>query len=251
MRFNARFLALAFCLFALAMTSPPSAAQNLYGIDTVHSQLITIDSSTGAGSVVGPLGLYVGSSGADFAAGQLYALMSELFTNDNKLFTIDTATGAATAVVTADSMIGYRGIEFSEDNSTVYYTSDDEFWELDPGTGACTFVGMMPQDASQLARDGDGVYYTFQKGDLYTVDPNSAATSFVGATGLGGPLAWNPVDGQLYAVSGMNLYSIDPTDGTPTLIGPVGYQVSGLAFDYGPVPAEKNSWGRMKSHYRK
>jgi hypothetical protein len=70
----------------------------MYGVDTSGDQLITIDPATGAGTVVGPLGVAVAAIGAldvDQASGELVLFADPTST---KVYTVNKATGAATIV---------------------------------------------------------------------------------------------------------------------------------------------------------
>jgi DNA-binding beta-propeller fold protein YncE len=242
-------LATALLLLLIPAVAP---AQVLYGIDSNNNQLLGINPSTASTVVVGSLGFPATAGSAAFANGTLYGLIRDGSDGLDKLFSIDTATGAATALVTVDQQVGGRGMNFSPDNTTVYYTDRNEFWTMDPSTGVSTLIGTMTSAASQMARDDEGIYYVLHSSGLNTLDPDTGATTFVGTVDqIGAGLSWNPSDGLLYTVAGGNLYTIDPQTAATTLIGNVGFTCNGLAFDYGPVPAEKNSWGRMKSNYQR
>jgi hypothetical protein len=75
------------------------AAGQMYGVDILLDQLISIDPATGAGTVVGALGVDANyAQGMDFdeSSGVLY--WAAYTTSSGELRTIDTATGASTLV---------------------------------------------------------------------------------------------------------------------------------------------------------
>ena len=81
----------------------------MYGSDTSNSQLITINTSTGAATVVGGFGGGVGIEGMGYHSdGTLYG------TAGQRLYTVNTSTGAATQVGSGDTLtVGadYRGFD--------------------------------------------------------------------------------------------------------------------------------------------
>ena len=71
----------------------------MYGSDTTNSQLITINTSTGAGTVVGSFGGSVDLEGMGFHSdGTLYG------TEGRRVYTINTSTGAATQVGSGNTL---------------------------------------------------------------------------------------------------------------------------------------------------
>ena len=71
----------------------------MYGADTTNSQLITLNTSTGAGTVVGSFGGSVDMEGMGFHSdGTLYG------TEGRRVYTINTSTGAATQVGSGNTL---------------------------------------------------------------------------------------------------------------------------------------------------
>jgi len=79
---------------------------NVYGIDLADDNLYSIDPTTGAGSIIGALGVdlnYAQDIGADPVTGNLYGTLYKRDGSGGGLFAIDKVTGAATVVGTLGS----------------------------------------------------------------------------------------------------------------------------------------------------
>jgi Ca2+-binding RTX toxin-like protein len=189
----------------------------LYGSTSMFSpsdpgSLITINKTTGAGTLVGSIGIQ-DEEVADLtfdASGTLYG-WTEMFTDD--LVTIDTATGTATPV--GNSGIYTFGSGLADVGGTLFYT-------------------------------GDGV-----TGALRTVDKVTGLTTEV-ATLFGAPgntdgiaaLAVNPDDGTLFGVA-LNdsdlvhpafLVTINTFTGQVTTIGALPNDFDAIAFEFAAPP---------------
>jgi hypothetical protein len=233
-----RFVALGAFALSLALPRATEAAPVLYAV-TFGDQLITIDTATGAGTLVGNLS----SNMAAFGLGELNG---KLYTYDqiaNRLRELDPTTGATLNTIDLGlSLVGEGGLDFrsdglgflnatSGDNSTVY-----SFTET-PGSGALIGSTGGVAGIDGLAFDpGDVLYALGQNANnnLYTVNQLTGALTLVGATGVVGS---NAVGGlaflgnTLYGVINSSLYTINTTTGAATLIGAVGFNgVSGLGF---------------------
>lgn len=233
-----------------------AGAQILYGIDRSGDQLVTINRSTGAGAVVGPLGIAANSAGADFDnSGVLWALIDPESSTESNLYTIDTGTGAATFVVTLDRQITGRGIAFGPDGVTLYTTSGTQVYEVDTGTGATTLIGSMSIGTSNLASSQAGEFYCTSTGslELMSLDITTAASNPLGVM-MGSPATLTCDDGagKLLSVSS-SLYEIDPADGSSVEIGPVGIAnaaIVAIAYFDAATPTMRTPWGRLKRLYR-
>ncbi|MCG8409293.1 MAG: hypothetical protein MI923_29160 [Phycisphaerales bacterium] len=92
----------------------------LYGTDTDTDQLITIDTTTGVGTAIGPLG-FSSIEGLAFDANTNTLYGTE--TDEDQLITIDTATGVGTAVG-AWGVFDVRGLAFIPGTSFDCNTND-------------------------------------------------------------------------------------------------------------------------------
>ena len=118
---------------ALGSTSNALVFSNTGTLYSAYTELDTINTATGAASEVGPLTGY--SSGGDlaFVGGNLF-----LSTTSNQLVTLNTATGAPT-------LVGNLGVSnvyglASPDGVNLYGVAGTSVYQIDPTTGASTFL---------------------------------------------------------------------------------------------------------------
>lgn len=128
----------------------------LYGLQNIGSdsrELITINPLTGAGTVVGSLG--VNASG-DFSAmafgpgGELYVLDTGLEGGGSRLLTVNKATAAITSAVALSKDLDYTaGLAFNTVTGTLYVADGGMpgvahgLYTLNPTTGVVTLVGSL------------------------------------------------------------------------------------------------------------
>jgi hypothetical protein len=232
---------------AAALGGPAAATvpEGLYGIDAASGVLVYVDPATAAATVIGPVGLPLQSTGADFDCdGTLWAF-SSVGGQKMDLYTLDLATGAASVVKSFDAtgLATGSGFEFGPDEATPYWRNGPSLYTLDPAAGTVQLVGpagdgvslTMPPSCDQfLGGDCDGEDCT-----LARIDPATAAVTRIGSTGgiAFTSLAAAP-DGSLYGHSAGDLYRLDPATGAPTLVGPITsgnetvFPLEGMA--YGP-----------------
>src|ERR1043165_8498907 len=101
---RARWAALAFAVLLFGLSANPARAQIFYGI-TNGNQLITIDPTTGAGTLVGPLSSNMQSTGLGFRGNTL----SAWDTVTNQLQQLDPATAATVATINIGVVAGGGG----------------------------------------------------------------------------------------------------------------------------------------------
>ena len=166
----------------------------LYAIDNDTDQLLTLNTTTGAGTVVATVAWP--DEGCNFgfnqvpdmsfdSQGNLYAWREPC---DDDLYRIDKVTGVATFVGDAALSTAEVGLAFdSHDN--LYMKSYQDVWRIDTNTGAATFVAGFPFSATSniAAFDENDVLYTGSRGGgspLMTLDLNTGALTVVGNTGI-------------------------------------------------------------------
>jgi hypothetical protein len=109
-------------LGALVIGLACDATGNLYAADLFTDVLISVDKATGAGTVIGPLGIdinYAQDLEFDNANGILYLAG---YTSTGQLYTVDPATGSATYVGDFQGGAEMCGLAF--EYSSVQYTND-------------------------------------------------------------------------------------------------------------------------------
>ncbi len=98
-------------------------------------QLITINTTTGAGTLVGGTGVTQGFSDLTFRSdGVLFAI-----TGGGQLYTINTSTGLATAVGSNQGGVTGGGLAFNSSN-VLYLADFDALYTVNTTTGVRTFV---------------------------------------------------------------------------------------------------------------
>jgi WD40 repeat protein len=248
-------LAGATALLAAILVSSMTSAATLFAVHSPEGpgQLMTLDTTTGAPTVLGPT-----SSQID---GLAFAPDGTLFAADNsnhQLVILDRTTGSVLTVVGSYGATLYiEALAFRPSDSVLFGVGIDvgnvDLCTLDTATGAVSMIGPLGVvGMAGLAFNLDGsVLYAVGHADgcLYTVDQITGATTSVGCGGgmsSGGPLglARDPVSGTLFVAEwwgGMDsvLSTVSAVDGSRTTVGEItGFnQVEGITFDQ-EVPVE-------------
>src|SRR5690606_2007716 len=129
----------------------------LYALDSDAETLITIDTTTGVETTVGPLtnlvsGDTVTGLSWNESNGTMYASSNG---TGNNIYTVDLTTGALTLI--GDAGISGIGIWLAIDNSGNAFManiSDDSLYSIDLSTGAGTLIGPLGIDIN-FAQDAD------------------------------------------------------------------------------------------------
>lgn len=226
---------------------------------TPSPQLVTINTTTGAGTAVGaalPAGQY---TGIGFRGNSLYLAEQ----TGNAIQQVDPATAApiGAPIILGIAFNGEGDLTFRADGVGFLIDTggppNGRYWTIDPIAPALLSgptPTVPPTPFRGLAFNGPGVLYGLLVGptptaELYTLDPATGATTLVGDTlqsgyNYGG-LAFDQA-GNLYAALSQlglpgtsTLFKLDPTTGSATLIGNIGFaNVTGLSFQPpAPPPA--------------
>jgi hypothetical protein len=233
--------------------TPVAVQAELFGI-TLENKLITIDRSTGAGTLIGTVGPI------------LLPIPFGLSDRDGRLFTFDQSRDviveldplSAAIIGTFDvglpNLVGEGSIAFDSTGTGFVAEAkirDSSLYQFDIDSLSSSFVGNLPSAMDGLDFDCNGkllaLNNVFTKGDtykLYEIDESNAFGILKGDTNvvredlnLAG-LTFDK-DGTLFAVMNDILFEISPTDGSViNEIGPTGFSgVSGLtAIEFVPVP---------------
>jgi hypothetical protein len=189
----------------------------LYGSTNHNSgaspdNLITINTTTGAGTVVGPFGSGCRVADLTFTSdGTLYG-WCEPGTDD--LVTINLATGAATVV--GDSGLSTFGSGIAANSSNVLYFSGEgdtgNLYTISRTTGLPTssvlLNGSTDAPFSALAFDGSGVLYGCYGGDGSSARQLATINTTTGAITVIGPSV-NNMDAIAFRVSNVSVPTLD------------------------------------------
>jgi hypothetical protein len=200
---------LAAVLAALVLlTSPAYSAPGtgtLFGTDANGGNLLTIDQSTGAGTVVGPMSAgVVPALAVDPTTGVMYAGQGGGSPN---IYTVDPSTGHAT-------LVGNSGLGFSA-ISDLDFTSDGTLF------AAVNIVGDGGTGADHLA--------TINKltGEATVIGPFGKCESGCSIEGMDGiafdsnGTLWGSVSAHTVAGTTPGLYRINPATGAATFVAPI------------------------------
>ncbi len=241
----------------VALASGPARADFGYGVTLVGNRLITVDTTTGAEALVGPLGAPLSPYGLASVGGNLYTFDS----NQDVIRQIDPTSGNIRATIgiglQPGSVLGQGGLAFQSGTvgfltsaiDPTTFSQANDLYRFDLSTGTSVPVSQTAHTLESIAFGPGGVLYGLGKldGNLDTVDPTNGALNLVGNVGvtLGSPVgAISFSGGTLFATLDDSLDSLSTSTGAATAVGPgfspaVGFSsISGLAFPAGvPEPA--------------
>ena len=232
------FLALGFASLPCVALSAPV----LYGI-TFGQQLITIDATTGAGTLVGNLGTTMNGYGLGVTGGKLYTFDQEA----DLLRELNPSTGATVNSIDlgfGSNQVGEGGIDFRSDGTGFLYSANSGLFSFTTSANSATLIAQAGATVLDgLAFDATGTLFALSQLDhmLYTVDQATGARTLIGDIGIRSVTLLGGLDfvgSTLYAIMNDSLYTIDTTTAQATLVGRTGFsQVSGLAsLDANGVP---------------
>ncbi len=261
-----RSIVLAFlfvCVFILSL-SHAAEAGTIYASNDSSDNIYTINTFTGAATLVGPSGRDLSYSGLayDTSTGTMYVSDVTLPGPAWGLGTVNLATGAVTMIGDHITTVDVHGLAYDSTNDVLY--GADMFpgngcglVTVDRVTGAATFIGLFSGAACLqirgLAYDpGLDILYGADLTRLYTINSTTGAATLVGPHNINGVgfyigLAFDINTRTLYASDNVvgNLYYLNTTTGAATHSGITGIEVSGLAIVPAPPTAvpTMNEWG--------
>jgi len=147
------------------------AAGLVYGIETFHRYLYTLDPATGDCTPIGSASSFTALNGLAYDRGHdiLYGVDGK----SRKLFKFNRATGKTTVILTLpSSRTDVRGIAFREYDGKVYYTDDatESLYRVDPNTGVDEFL-LAYNDGPNAKVDEIDYFYGRLFGSYRTLDP--------------------------------------------------------------------------------
>jgi hypothetical protein len=212
------------------------AQQVLYAV-TFSDELLSINTSNGAGTLIGNLDSGMAAFGLGDRGTSLYTFDQIA----DRVKELDPLTGATLNTIdigvatVGEGAITYRsdGIGFLSRSSG----STGTLWDFDITGPSSNTIGGLNPSMDGMDFDGSDVLYGMSQtsASLYTINQANATTTLVGNSGLGSVAALQGLtfrsDGALFAAIDDNLYSINAGNGQATLIGAIGFGgVSGLSF---------------------
>ena len=211
-------------------------ASTLYGVEFPGlTDLFVIDQTTGLVSSVGPTGkdgLGDLTSDPRPASQKLWSVRIA----SNELIEIDPTTGTAVAVIPMDSPDNMVSLAFDVVSGKLYGNTSVGFgapfealYEIDPGTGATTFVGRILFDnVYSLGFDQSGQLFGVSDAtdDLISINTTTGNGTFIAdlSVAFAFDIASRPEDDVMFlADSGtFSLYTLDTGTGALTLVGQIG-----------------------------
>ena len=110
----------------------------LYGLDQNADVLMTLDTTTGAASTVGPLGHNTGNTGIAYDCADDRLLVIDATTDT--LYEVNPTTGALTTVAALSVNFSTVGLEYDAVDGLLWASTGRAFYTIDPHTGAATKV---------------------------------------------------------------------------------------------------------------
>ena len=215
-----------------------SGAESLLGADNGDTNLLSIDTATGAATIIAS-GIGDNNGYIELArnpvSGMIYASQGN---NNDDLYVVDPNTGMETLV--SEPGTRFFGLAWSPDGMTLYATNRNDFGTIDPVAGTFADIAPVDERVGGLAfQPGTGTLFGVlnRTSGLITIDPISGVQTPVGDPGIEFNSLTFLSDGTLLAggTSGDGaLYQLDPTTGMATFIGQTvaGGNLTGLA----PLP---------------
>jgi len=205
------------------------------------STLIQIDPSTGAGTLIGTIGLNNVQSLAINSVGKIYGTDSQ-----GNLYRIDAKT-AETVFISNPGLGPLAAITFDKNDTLYALTGYGRYWwfpqnltTIELTSGTVKTIGEINVSINGLSFDPvTGKLWGAGQNNIYTIDKSTAMSNLIGNTNLDYPLTDLNFDvaGNLFAIAGGGntddnfFIMIDKTTGTGSIIGKAGFSsITGLAF---------------------
>ena len=224
------------CATVLLTGVQAEATGTLFSVDLITDQLITLNTATGAGTAVGPVGFdNVHDLAFDPTTSTLFGV-DFINGTGSQLITINTTTGVGTAVglITPNAI---SGLAFDPTTSTMYGSDNNasRLITINTTTGAGTDVGFIGiANTLDLAFDPNtNTLFSITSSQLATLNTATGAGTIIGPFGGFGPvnLAFDPTTNTMFGGEvGSQLITINPATGAGTAIGPHGFLIFSLAF---------------------
>jgi hypothetical protein len=216
----------------LTYAAPAEAAAILYGVSTISNNVYTINTATGAATLVKNIPAEVNVTGAEFLNGELW--VTDVIFNGYRTGTVDLSTGIFTPRITQPGSNTWQSLAANEATDTFYtvdLTGQPTLLSMTTG-GAITSVGPSA-DIRGLAYDNlNGILWGVNATTLFRIDTLSGGTTTIGSLGQGSAtfarLGLAFADGTLFLTANNSLYRVNTSTGVATLVGPNGLTATGI-----------------------
>jgi WD40 repeat protein len=236
-------------ILGLFLISALASGQNTFygatGAGGAASSLYTINSTTGATTLVGAIGFNGVGSLAFSPAGTLYAIAGNSGSAVNhQLITINTTTGAGTLVGLTGEADNITDISFRSDGVLFAMSGNAGLYSVSTTTGVATLLGTGPgiDSGGGLAFNSANTLFVASGDALNTVNQSNGAQSNVvtmtfvsGADSLIG-MKFHPSSGTLYAAAfsldsspASQLVTVNTTTGAMASLGSNGVRLEAIA----------------------
>jgi hypothetical protein len=223
-------------LIALLLAGAPADADTILYALTGAGDVLTLDKTTGAGTLVGNSGFNNINAAAADSNGRILTVIVD------ELVEIDPVTGAGAVITTLVGRpvgFGVRGLAFNSADRLFAVMSRGATSEIDVlaeihlAAGEVSLIGPTGlTDLQGLAFDANDTLYAIGIfNDLVTLDTANGAASIIGGSGIAADDQTIEFDdnGTLFAARD-NLITLEPATGAATVIGPTGFaNIRGMA----------------------
>ncbi|MEM1430486.1 MAG: hypothetical protein AAGG09_13615 [Pseudomonadota bacterium] len=197
----------AICISA-CVTVPVAASATTMYVHDVNGTLATVDTGTGATTIIGDLGRQL----TDIAFDPFGNLFGITFT---ELYSVNLQT-AATSLIGSLGIGGATGLVFGTDG-TLYTASqsETELYTVDTGTGAASSLGDIGfSSGGDLAFVGSTLYMASTTERLIEIDLDPIGGTDVGPFGVSNVYGIATADdGTLFGTAGRSIFEVDPNTG--------------------------------------
>jgi len=223
-------------IIAMAITAVGNvSAASLFGIRArSNSELYSVGTASGAATILGQTGIFVGDGLApSSSADRLWAMSGD------QLYSVSTTSGAATLIRDFANAFTGNGLAYDPGRGLLYASDygSGNVYLIVPGTGAFSLLGSGVSLHGLAYSSFRDTLYGVGTNSLYSINVVTGGSSAVGSLGVefsngGSGLSYESQSDVLYASSRnqTDLYAIDPDIGLAVSVGALGVgAIHGLA----------------------
>ena len=208
------------------------AAAILYGVSTITNNVYTIDTTTGAATLVRNIPAEVNVTGAEFLNGELW--VTDVLFGAYRTGTVDLSTGIFTPRITQPGSNTWQSLAANEATDTFYtvdLTGQPTLLSMTT-SGAVGSIGPTA-DIRGLAYDNlTGILWGVNATTLFRIDTLSGAATTIGSLGPGSAtdarLGLAFADNTLFLTANNSTYRVNTSTGLATFVGLNGTTAVGI-----------------------